>query len=489
MSLSLRKRAVTGFKWMGLKTCFNTVLSISHKVMLARLLGPREFGYMAIILVVVGWFDTFRNMGISQAVVQTDEVSNDDISTIFYFNVIISGLLAILIIFLSPILSESFGFVELLPLLRMTSLLVIITGPALIFQAIIERELLFKSYSILLLLSEASYVVLSIVLIYVGYGVLGIIYGQIFSKLLLTVGLVIIVLKTNYRLTLCFSFQRLRRFLTFGLFVGGKQILTMFTQHLDEIIIAASFSAEVLGVYHFGKSLLQKVQYLLTNSFSQILLPLLAKQKNNMELLSNTYLHISKMVGFIAIPLFLGIAVTADVFVPFLFGPEWISSIYIIQVLSISNIFLVLTANLATSCLYSINKPYKVLLIDIICNCLYLLALLKSSSYGITFVLYTFVTYIILKTFLLQWAVLKELAVSILAYLSGFWHISVSALIMLFTAYTLKQVMLASSVVPVVFQLISIITVSILVVGCTIYLLERTFIRDVFRIMNSKRTD
>src|SRR5699024_8625902 len=114
-------------------------------------------------------------------------------------------------------------------------------------------------------------------------------------------------------------------------------------------------------------------------------------------------------VAIIGFPVFIGVVLTANLFVPLFFGEKWLDTIEVIQILSFAMIFQILTANIATSVLYSINRPNLVLIIDIISNALYITILFLLSSKGIFIILILYSINTILKAVFLQFAVGKEL--------------------------------------------------------------------------------
>lgn len=189
------------------------------------------------------------------------------------------------------------------------------------------------------------------------------------------------------------------------------------THHLDEMLIGIFLSSEVLGIYYFGKNMIYRLKDLITAPFTNVLYSLLSKlQKDNIKLAS-AYIKVSEYISFISFPLFAGVAVTAHLFVPVLFGAEWNDSVIIFQVFSLNAIFLVLTASVSSSLLYSLNKPELVFYIDLITNTIYFITLLVFASKGIIAVLIVYSLYIVYKTSALQYYANLQLLHSLTFYL------------------------------------------------------------------------
>lgn len=157
----------------------------------------------------------------------------------------------------------------------------------------------------------------------------------------------------------------------------------------------------------------------MTKSFAKVLFPVFSQLKNHKTRLSNAYQQVSKFIAHGAFPLFTGIAITAHLFVPVVFGEKWIDSVIVFQVFSISMIFLLLTANISSSLLYSLNKPELVFYIDVITNSIYFISLFLFASHGLIAILVVYSAYILYKTLTLQYYTNKHLMQKLNKYLQN----------------------------------------------------------------------
>ncbi len=428
---NLKSKAVNSIKWTTLQTA---VVGLSGPLLMifkALFLSPAEFGVLAIVTIVIGLMNTIENFGISQAVIQKDEISKKEQSSLFFFNIFIVLLLGGLLFSLSGKLANVFSMPDLTYLLKIASFIVIINGPSLLFRALLEKALLFKDISLINIARNIVLFVATVLFLYLGYGMVGVVSAQLLS-VVISVFLITFVSFKNKMINISFYFSmaEIKGFLSFGIYVFGKQLMTFITHKIDELIIGLFFSSEILGIYHFAKNMLENLRGLITSSFSKVLFPLLSKLKNDIRRLSNVYIRISKYIGLFAFPIFIGIAVTAEYFVPFIFGEQWIDSIPLFQAFSLILIPLILTANLSSSLLYSIGKPEGVFYIDLISNSAYLIFLLIFSRYGIDAVVFMYAMYVFSKTTALQMMTSKQLKHSFVQYLAEFKYLLLSSVLM-----------------------------------------------------------
>lgn len=401
---SLGKLAISSVKWTTLQTAASGITGLILLVVKARFLSPEEFGYIAVILIAIGLFQLLESFGISQAVIQRDEINVQESSTLFYFNIIFSFFLAALLYAVSPYAAVFFSLPALEDYLRMACIIILISGPSLLFRAFLEKRMFFKELSIIAMISNIIVLGITTFFLVSGLGVLGVIYAQIIGAALSTLS--VLAITVRFRLVavpLYFNPVKLLPFLRFGVFVSAKQFMTFAAHRLDEVIIGFFLTPEILGIYHFGKNMLEKLRTLMTMSFGKVLFPVLSRLKHQPQKLTFAYHRVSRYIAFGAFPIFTGIAVTAHLFVPLVFGEQWLDSVVVFQVFSLAVILLALTANVSTSLLYAVNRPDLVFYIDVLTNALYFFTLLLFADRGMLAVLIAYSCYVIYKTLFLQY--------------------------------------------------------------------------------------
>jgi O-antigen/teichoic acid export membrane protein len=479
---NLKSRAVNSIKW----TTFQTVIvGLSGPLLMifkARFLTPAEFGVLAIVTIVVGLMNTIENFGISQAVIQKDKLSREEQSSLFFFNIFLVLLLGGLLFSISGLLAHIFTMPELSYLVQIASLIVIINGPSLLFRALLEKSLLFKEISLINIFRNVFLVVITVLFLYLGYGLVGIVIAQLLAVAVTVVLIIFVSLKNKVvNIMFYFSVGKVKPFLSFGIYVFGKQLMTFLAHRIDELIIGLFLSNEILGIYHFAKNMLENLRNLITSSFSKVLFPVLSKLKNDITKLSNVYIRISKYLGFFAFPIFIGIALTAEYFVPFIFGEQWIDSIPFFQTFSLILIPLILTANLSSSLLYSLGKPDTVFYIDLVTNSLYVILLLVFSQFGIYAVLVTYGLYVISKTLLLQFVTSKQLIYGFFYYITEFKYTLLASILM--TGFVLLVQTITENILDIRLVFGLSVLVGAIIYLVSIYKLEKNtvmqFLRDV----------
>jgi O-antigen/teichoic acid export membrane protein len=475
---NLKQQAVKSIKWTTLQTGIVAGTGPVLHIIKARFLVPEEFAYIAIIMIFIGLFKLLENFGISQAVIQRDSLDSEEASSLFIFNIILSLLFGAALYFISPFIASFFSLSKLDYYLKLTSIIVVIGGPSNLFRALLQKNLNFKELSIIDIGRNIFLLGFVTTMLIIGYGVLGVIYGNIIATVLSTFFIIILSFKYRYiSIYPYFNVNKLIPFLKFGIYVSGKQILTFFSHRADEVVIGYFLAPEILGIYYFGKHLLEKLRELITSSFGKVLFPVFSKLKNDKDKLSRAYKNISIYIAFLSFPLFVGVAATSHLFIPLIFGEQWSDSVIVVQVFSLVMLFMILTANVSTSLLYSVNKPAIVFYNDLATISIYFVGLLKFAHQGLVAVLITYSIYIIVKTIILQYFANIKLDHTLLSYLNIIkpavvLSVGMVIIILLFQLFT-------STFLNGYYQLIGSIIIGSLSYAAMAYIFERNIIVEL----------
>lgn len=427
--LNLRNQARNGILWTTIRTVITSLLGPLLLIVKARHLTPEEFGSLAIINIFLSVINVIENFGFSTAIIQKDVITRDERSSLFFLQILICSILGIGLIFSAPIFVNVFNIKSLQSLLPLLSIIIFLNGPIILFNAFLEKEFYFKELAFIQITKEVTLFLFTSILLVLGYGLIGVVLGQIIGVIIMaTLILLVSFNKDLFHLNFHFKLNDVIPYIKFGTYVIGKQLMTQLTHHVDELVVGYFMSAETLGLYYFAKNLLNRLRNLLTTSFSKVLLPLLSKLKNDRLRLKKAYNKISKYVGIFSIPIFFGIALTANIFVPAIFGEEWIESINFFIILSLAYIPYILTANIGTSVLYSLNKPDILLYTDLVVNITYifLLIILSWLTPNIYLIVSLYALYLIGKTVIIQFFIHKYLHSSTSEYVLMFKYSLVS---------------------------------------------------------------
>lgn len=340
--MSLKQRAITGAKWTTASTVLVSVFQFIQLIILARLLGSSAFGLIGMVMVVVGFANAFADMGMSNAIIHRQDTTKQQLSSLYWLNLFTGIVVCCTVILISPLIVEFFQEPQLQNLLIFTSAIFLITPIGQQFQMLLQKELNFDRLAKIDVMSSFFGTVIAISSALLGFGALSLVFGQLGSTSLKSVNLATVGWRT-WKPSLHFDIADLKGYLGFGMYQMGERSINYFSANIDTILIGRLLGAEVLGLYTVAYQLiitpLRKINPILT----RVAFPVFAKiQSDNLSLISG-YNQMIKLLGYLSCPLLIGLAVTAPLLVPALFGDGWEQTIFLVQVLSVVGILKMLS--------------------------------------------------------------------------------------------------------------------------------------------------
>ena len=154
-SESLRAPVMQGFAWKGVSQIFLQGSRLVVAVILARMLSPHDYGLAAMALVLASLVIVFSDVALGAALVQRTRLSDADRSTAFWTSVSVGALCTVLGISLSGVLAGFYGDADVQPLFAALSLSFLITSLAATHEALLVREMNFRSLEIRMMVGTA----------------------------------------------------------------------------------------------------------------------------------------------------------------------------------------------------------------------------------------------------------------------------------------------------------------------------------------------
>lgn len=146
MTDNSRRTVITGFLWRFAERCGAQGTAFIVSVILARLLEPEDYGMIALVTVFTSILQVFVNSGFGGALIQKKNADDLDFSSVFYFNAVMCITMYILIFCSAPFIAGFYGQPQLMLVIRVSGLLIVISGVKNIQQAYVSRHMLFKKF-------------------------------------------------------------------------------------------------------------------------------------------------------------------------------------------------------------------------------------------------------------------------------------------------------------------------------------------------------
>lgn len=316
-----KTKVVKGFKWTGVEAIVTQALQFIISIIIARMLLPRDYGILGMLEIFMAISATFVNSGFGSALIQKKEVSGQDYSTAFYFNIFMAVFLYGILWCGAPFIAEFYNQPLLVSVTRIYSLTLIISAFSAVHWAILSRTLNFKTNAIISIVSLMISGITGIVMAYKGYGVWALVAQGVVSSIANSVLLWGSIKWIPMR---CFSKESFKALFGYGSKILCSSIINTIYSNISTLIIGKAYHATDLGLYTKAKGFACMPGGVLTNIALKVNFPVLSRYQDNNEQLLSNYRLLLRAPVFILFPILSGMAALARPLIEVVLGNKWI---------------------------------------------------------------------------------------------------------------------------------------------------------------------
>lgn len=184
----LKSRAIRGGGVViGAQIC-KFLIKFLTTVVLARLITPEDFGLIAMVAAITNFISMFNDMGLSMATVQQEEITQEQVSTLFWINLAVGAVLTALTIAIAPFVSRFYDS----PRLRWITIVLasgfLIRGVSVQHQALLVRQMRYSVLAVVEVLSILVGIALGILAAFRGMSYWSLIIMQLSTAFALSLG-------------------------------------------------------------------------------------------------------------------------------------------------------------------------------------------------------------------------------------------------------------------------------------------------------------
>ena len=299
------------------------------QIILARLIAPEAFGIIAMVTVFIAVLQVFVDSGMGNALIQKKNADDLDFSSVFYFNMAMCIFLYIVMFIAAPFIADFYNMPDLTPVVRVLSLMLIISGVRNIQQAYVSRHLMFKRFFYATLGGTILAAVVGIGMAYKGYGVWAVVVQQLFRAALAAV---ILWVTVKWRPRLMFSFERLKGLFSYGWKLLASSLISTLYSKIRPLIIGKVYLPEELAFYNRAESLPLFVVANINSSIDSVLLPTMSAEQDNKSRVRAMTRRAIKTSTYLMMPCMVILAVCAEPIVRLVLTEKWLPSVPFLRV-------------------------------------------------------------------------------------------------------------------------------------------------------------
>jgi len=302
-------------------------------IFVMRLLSPVDYGLMGLATILLGFFGLINELGAIPAIIQRQQVEQSLIRKVFGLVLVSNASLYVAAFAGAPYFAALFG--EAYPLatvIRVLALSLIIGALSAVPNALLQRDLKFKTISLIDFAATLVGAVATLMLAIEGGGVWSLVFGSLIKEAGNAVGLIAV---TRFRVAPLLDFTGLRTVLAFGMKISGARIVWYFNSSFDGLLIGKILGEGALGLYSVANTLAYLPASKVLGLSNQIAFAAYSRLQDDRVRVRQYFLEGASIASFIFFPLCWGMSAVADDFIDVVLGPTWHEAAMVLQIIAL----------------------------------------------------------------------------------------------------------------------------------------------------------
>lgn len=320
MSESLKNKTVKGVIWSSIERFSVQGMHFLVMLVIARILSPKDFGLVGMLMIFITVSQSLIDSGFSQALIRKQNRTETDNSTVFYFNIVVSVLLYVLLYAMAPWVADFYEEPQLCLLMRVLCIIVIVNSFAVVQRAMYTASINFKTQAKASFTAALLSGVVGIYMAMNGYGVWALVWQQLLSA---GINTLLLWIWANWYPRWQYSWQSFRELFAFGSKLMASGMLDTLYTNMYVLVIGKVFSAVSLGYYAQADRFTKFPSSNITGILQRVTYPILCTLQDDDEKLRKDYRQLLRLSAFIIFPLMCGLAGVAYPLVDLILGEKW----------------------------------------------------------------------------------------------------------------------------------------------------------------------
>ena len=327
---SLKQKTTKGLFWSSVERFSNQGVQFFFSIILARLLSPSDYGIVAMVVIFFAIAQTFVDSGFSNAIVRKKDRTESDLSTCFYFNILVGFVFYILLFLCSPFIAEFYGQPILSPIVKISGLNVLINSLCIVQQAQFTIRIDFKTQAKVTLTSTVISGILGILLAYLGYGVWALVWQGVTGAFM---RMILFWIFSKWRPRESFSKDSFHYLFGYGSKLLASGLLDTTYNNIYPIVIGKFYSPAQLGNFSRAQGWASLPSSNITGILQRVTFPVLTEMQDDNERLATNYRKLLRLSAFVVFPLMMLLAAIASPLVRVVITSKWDACVPYLQII------------------------------------------------------------------------------------------------------------------------------------------------------------
>ena len=346
---SLKQKTARGLIWGGFSNGIVQLLGALFGIILLNLLTPEDYGKIAVLLIFSSIAASLQESGFNAALINKKEPTHDEYNAVFWFNIIVSISIYVILWFAAPYIAEFYHEPVLCPLARLLFLGFVFSALGSVQRAYIMGHLLVKQNSITLIVALLVSNIIGVTMAFLGFAFWG----------LATQALVYVLVTTicnwyasPWRPTLHIDLRPAWKMFSFSSKLIVTNLFNQLNSQVFSFLLGHYYNTKTAGIYSNARKWNDMAVNTIQGMMSGVSQPVLAQVADDDGRYRMVFRKMLRFASFVSFPCMLGLALIAPEFILITVRNKWIESAPILSLLCIYGAFYPITmlySNMAIS--------------------------------------------------------------------------------------------------------------------------------------------
>ena len=332
---SLKQKAVSGMIWTALQRYSTMLIQFISGIILARLLTPYDYGCIGMLMIFVILAEAFIDGGFGSALIQKKQPTQEDYSTIFFWNLGMAAVLYAVLYFSAPAIAGFYNIPLLCDVLRIQGVVLLIYAFNIVQRNQLRKKLNFKVLSIVTISTSLIALSVTIFMAYHGYGVWSLVTQHILTAL---IPALVFWFYIKWRPVFTFSWKSFWELFSFGFYMFLTNLINQFGQQIQGLLIGRFYNANTMGLYSKAHATERLASQSISQVLTQVTYPLYAELQDDKLRLGGVIKKLTITLSYFTFPLMFLLILCAKPLFLVLYSERWLDSVPYFQVLCLAGI-------------------------------------------------------------------------------------------------------------------------------------------------------
>ena len=329
MNENLTQKSISSFLWKTVQSVCTLGSTFIIQIVLARILDPADFGIVAITTVFMTLANTVIETSFSSSVIQKSELSQKLLSSIFFANAVLSFFVYLLLFLAAPLIARFYDEAILTAVLRVQGLRIVIASLCSIQDALLIREMKFKTLFICELIGAIVQIGVGLVMAYTGFGVWAIVFSALSGYFASGIGK---MLASRWKPSLYYSHSLVKDALSFSSKILAVRVTRKLFYNIRTLTIGKVYTTDTLGYFNKGFQFPSTAMTVVDGSLTSVAFTSLSKLQDDKQALVSALRNYVRIMMYLCTPMMVGMAIVAEPLVTVLLTDKWLACVPYLQI-------------------------------------------------------------------------------------------------------------------------------------------------------------